>query len=93
MLLHVKRCVGLRSADMFGKSDPYVTITVAGGARDPCQRFKTRVTDNDNSPVIDEMYYLPGKTPMIKFTVLDADDALGGSDDVLGDFKRASPSP
>jgi len=88
MLLHVKRCVGLRSAHLFGKSDPYVTISVEGG-----ESFKTRVTDNDNSPVIDEMYYIPGKTPMIRFTVLDADGALGGSDDFLGEFKLGFPKP
>ena len=88
MLLHVKRCVGLRSADLFSKSDPYVTISVEGG-----ESFKTRVTDNDNSPVIDEMYYIPGKTPMIRFTVLDADGALGGSDDFLGEFKLGFPKP
>eukprot|EP01006_Ploeotia_vitrea_P024428 TRINITY_DN57228_c0_g1_i1.p1 TRINITY_DN57228_c0_g1~~TRINITY_DN57228_c0_g1_i1.p1 ORF type:complete len:987 (+),score=134.22 TRINITY_DN57228_c0_g1_i1:41-2962(+) len=74
---------GLRKADTFGKSDPYVKLQIATANREPIVH-QTKTIDGTSSPRWNETFVIPGtslsSTSEIQFTVFDEDI---GSDDYL----------
>ena len=54
--VHVKRASGLQSADMWGKSDPFVEVVVGTGKLSQ----KTKTIDDSNDPSWDEQLEFEG---------------------------------
>jgi hypothetical protein len=98
-IVNIVSAVGLRNADgMFGKSDPYVTMTSAGVT------FRTRTIDNDLNPNFNETFIVslsPGAgmdERNLGFEVVDSNDdkhegvAYNSKDDPLGSSSKCLPS-
>jgi hypothetical protein len=89
LTVHVRKGVGLKPADLNGKSDPYVIVKVGGG-----REKKTRVAKRTLDPEWNESVEFTGSlnemiASGLSLRVLDWDNSLKkvfGSDDPLGDL-------
>mmetsp|Transcript_36101 Transcript_36101/g.93075 ORF Transcript_36101/g.93075 Transcript_36101/m.93075 type:complete len:143 (+) Transcript_36101:87-515(+) len=81
----IVKCEKLMSSDWFGKSDPYVVVTVLSATGDAKGEMKTSVKNNCNDPSWDdEPFSFSGvdQDCALRFFVCDSDF---GKDDLLGE--------
>mmetsp|Transcript_12001 Transcript_12001/g.33825 ORF Transcript_12001/g.33825 Transcript_12001/m.33825 type:complete len:1402 (+) Transcript_12001:47-4252(+) len=85
LFVYIRKAKGLRNSDLFGKSDPFVIITVGDGVTS--EEKRTRVIDDDLNPEWEERFefILMKQDVEIDFMIMDEDV---GEDELLGEVHQ-----